>query len=57
MANSKVSTAQETSDLSRKMNSVPVTSFNVRSRPRRMFGKIREVADMPNLIEVQISSY
>ena len=28
-----------------------------RKRIRRMFGKIREVADMPNLIEVQKSSY
>ncbi len=28
-----------------------------RKRIRKMFGKIREVADMPNLIEVQRSSY
>jgi len=28
-----------------------------RKRIRKMYGKIREVADMPNLIEVQRSSY
>ena len=28
-----------------------------RKRIRKMYGKIREVADMPNLIEVQKSSY
>jgi DNA-directed RNA polymerase subunit beta len=57
MATIDVANTSTTSDLSRKMNTVPVTSFSVRSRPRRMFGKIREVADMPNLIEVQMSSY
>ena len=46
MANTDVTAdlAHNTSDLSRTMNSVPVTSFNERSRPRRMFGSIREVA-------------
>ena len=28
-----------------------------KSRVRKYFGKIREVAEMPNLIEVQKSSY
>jgi len=32
-------------------------SYIGRKRIRKMFGKIREVADMPNLIEVQRSSY
>ena len=31
--------------------------FSGRKRIRKHFGKIREVADMPNLIEVQKSSY
>jgi len=31
--------------------------FSGRKRIRRIFGKIREVAEMPNLIEVQKSSY
>ncbi|HUF55564.1 MAG TPA: DNA-directed RNA polymerase subunit beta [Thermohalobaculum sp.] len=31
--------------------------FSGRKRIRKFFGKIREVADMPNLIEVQKSSY
>jgi DNA-directed RNA polymerase subunit beta len=57
MATIDVANTSTTSDLSRKMNTVPVTSFSDRSRPRRMFGKIREVADMPNLIEVQMASY
>jgi DNA-directed RNA polymerase subunit beta len=34
-----------------------VESFTGRKRIRRSFGKIREVADMPNLIEVQRNSY
>jgi DNA-directed RNA polymerase subunit beta len=34
-----------------------VDSFTGRKRIRRSFGKIREVADMPNLIEVQRQSY
>jgi DNA-directed RNA polymerase subunit beta len=34
-----------------------VASFTGRKRVRRSFGKIREVADMPNLIEVQRDSY
>ena len=34
-----------------------VDSFTGRKRVRRSFGKIREVADMPNLIEVQRQSY
>ncbi|HEY8190971.1 MAG TPA: DNA-directed RNA polymerase subunit beta, partial [Alphaproteobacteria bacterium] len=34
-----------------------VESFTGRKRIRRSFGKIREVADMPNLIEVQRQSY
>jgi DNA-directed RNA polymerase subunit beta len=32
-------------------------SFNGRRRVRKIFGKIPEVADMPNLIEVQKASY
>ncbi|MEW7006928.1 DNA-directed RNA polymerase subunit beta [Lentilitoribacter sp. EG35] len=32
-------------------------SFNGRRRVRKFFGKIPEVIDMPNLIEVQMSSY
>ncbi|MEP2979344.1 MAG: DNA-directed RNA polymerase subunit beta [Lentilitoribacter sp.] len=32
-------------------------SFNGRRRVRKFFGKIPEVAEMPNLIEVQMSSY
>ena len=32
-------------------------TFNGRKRIRRQFGSIREVAEMPNLIEVQKSSY
>ncbi len=32
-------------------------TFNGRKRIRKKFGKIREVAEMPNLIEVQKSSY
>jgi DNA-directed RNA polymerase subunit beta len=32
-------------------------SFNGRRRVRKIFGKIQEVADMPNLIEVQKASY
>ena len=32
-------------------------SFTGRNRVRRKFGQIREVARMPNLIEVQKSSY
>ena len=31
--------------------------FSGRKRIRKYFGKIREVAEMPNLIEVQKSSY
>lgn len=34
-----------------------VESFTGRKRIRRSFGRIREVADMPNLIEVQRNSY
>jgi len=34
-----------------------VQLFTGRKRIRKMFGKIREVAEMPNLIEVQRSSY
>jgi len=34
-----------------------VNSFTGRKRIRRSFGKIREVADMPNLIEIQRQSY
>ena len=33
------------------------TTFNGRKRIRKQFGHIREVAEMPNLIEVQKSSY
>jgi DNA-directed RNA polymerase beta subunit len=32
-------------------------SFNGRKRVRKFFGKIPEVAEMPNLIEVQKASY
>ena len=32
-------------------------TFNGRKRIRKQFGSIREVAKMPNLIEVQKSSY
>ncbi|MEP3275537.1 MAG: DNA-directed RNA polymerase subunit beta [Stappiaceae bacterium] len=32
-------------------------TFNGRKRVRKVFGSIREVADMPNLIEVQKASY
>jgi DNA-directed RNA polymerase beta subunit len=32
-------------------------SFNGRRRVRKIFGKIPEVAEMPNLIEVQKASY
>jgi DNA-directed RNA polymerase subunit beta len=32
-------------------------TFIGRKRIRKSFGKIREVAEMPNLIEVQKSSY
>ena len=34
-----------------------INSFTGRKRVRRSFGKIREVATMPNLIEVQRDSY
>ena len=34
-----------------------IQSFTGRKRVRRNFGRIREVADMPNLIEVQRQSY
>ena len=34
-----------------------IDSFTGRKRVRRSFGKIHEVAQMPNLIEVQRSSY
>ena len=33
------------------------TAFNTRKRIRRFFGHIETVAPMPNLIEVQKSSY
>ena len=36
---------------------VPTTSFTSRKRVRKTFGKIREVVQMPNLIEVQRESY
>ena len=32
-------------------------TFNGRKRVRKFFGHIAEVAEMPNLIEVQMSSY
>ena len=32
-------------------------TFNGRKRIRKFFGHIREVAEMPNLIEVQKASY
>ena len=32
-------------------------TFTGRKRVRKFFGKIREVAEMPNLIEVQKASY
>ncbi len=33
------------------------SSFVGQKRIRKMFGKIREVLEMPNLIEIQKSSY
>ena len=33
------------------------TTFNGRRKVRKSFGSIREVAEMPNLIEVQKASY
>src|SRR5574339_1088120 len=33
------------------------TTFNGRRKARKSFGSIREVAEMPNLIEVQKASY
>jgi DNA-directed RNA polymerase subunit beta len=36
---------------------VPTLSFTERKRVRKSFGRINEVAEMPNLIEVQRSSY
>src|SRR3954453_13447932 len=39
---------------SKKIQSV---QFNGRKRVRKFFGHIREVAEMPNLIEVQKASY
>ena len=42
---------------SRILGTVDVTSFTGRKRVRRSFGKIREVCEMPNLIEVQRNSY
>ena len=38
------------------MNAIS-TSFTGRKRIRKSFGRIPEVAPMPNLIEVQRSSY
>jgi DNA-directed RNA polymerase subunit beta len=38
-------------------NVVDATSYTGRQRVRKSFGKIREVCEMPNLIEVQRSSY
>jgi len=42
---------------SRILGTVDVTSFTGRKRVRKSFGKIREVCEMPNLIEVQRNSY
>ena len=36
---------------------VQTLSFNGRRRVRKVYGKIPEVAEMPNLIEVQKASY
>ena len=41
----------------RGLNAFDVTSFTGRKRVRRSFGQIREVCEMPNLIEVQRTSY
>ena len=34
-----------------------VQTFTARKRVRKFFGHIREIAEMPNLIEVQKASY
>ena len=39
------------------MGSIKAQTFNGRNRIRRTFGHIDEIADMPNLIEVQKQSY
>jgi len=41
----------------RKVTSIMATTFLGQKRLRRYYGKIREVLEMPNLIEVQKSSY
>ena len=39
------------------MAQVQARTFSTRKRVRRVFGHIGEVAEMPNLIEVQKASY
>ena len=41
----------------KEYNTLDVTSFTGRKRVRKFFGQIREVCEMPNLIEVQRRSY
>ena len=45
------------SEVKRKVTSTMAQSFLGQKRLRKYFGKIREVLEMPNLIEVQKSSY
>ena len=51
---SKTSKAKEAAKIPPANN---IESFTGRKRVRRNFGRINEVADMPNLIEVQRRSY
>ena len=39
------------------MGSLKAQTFNGRNRIRKQFGHISEIAEMPNLIEVQKASY
>ena len=41
----------------RKKEATMAQTFTGRKRVRKSFGKIEEVAEMPNLIEVQKASY
>jgi len=49
--------ASNTSDTQKFYNEVDIQSFTGRKKVRRSFGKIREVIEMPNLINVQTNSY
>ena len=44
-------------DIELRSDDGPDPTFNGRRRVRKFFGKIPEVAEMPNLIEVQKASY